>query len=199
MIKNVTRPLPRQVSALQARDRKDCGWLANTGQLCGANVQAGTKPSTGGRYLMPVSNFSELADTVVTCKKSKTEVKPELLDLLRQVMSLKDASVFYRENSSSNEFFERDSEGHLYTIEVLKNVLPRFKTPKRAQPLAKPRELPKRVTTARHDDIRESYPELRIVSLLTGKGSSSIMIRALANQRRAWPEMGSCLLGIPRI
>ncbi|KXT00772.1 hypothetical protein AC578_2944 [Pseudocercospora eumusae] len=114
-------------------------WLANAGQLCGVDVRAGTKSSPEGRYLMPLSKFSELADAIVTCKEPEMEVKPELLDLLGEVISLrKDASVFYRENSSSNELFERNNEGHLYTIEVLENVLSRLETLKRAQPSAKP-------------------------------------------------------------
>ncbi|KAF7187763.1 hypothetical protein HII31_10899 [Pseudocercospora fuligena] len=131
-------------------------WLANAGQLCGAEIQAGTKPSPGGRYLMPLSKFSELADAVVNCKEPEIEVRPELLDLLSEVISLrKDASVFYRENSSSNELFERANEGHLYTIEVLENVLSKLTTLKRAQPSAKPTQpdVDKKEYTDRYSNV----------------------------------------------
>ncbi|KXS99990.1 hypothetical protein AC579_3030 [Pseudocercospora musae] len=114
-------------------------WLANAGQLCGVDIQAGTKPSPGGRYLMPLSKFSELAEAVANCKEPEIEVTPELLHLLDEVISLrKDASVFYRDNSSSNELFERNNEGHLHTIEVLENVLSSLQTLKRAQALPQP-------------------------------------------------------------
>ncbi|CAK1361632.1 unnamed protein product [Cercospora beticola] len=97
-------------------------WLAVAGRLCGAEVEQ--KTNTDGKYLMPLSKFRELANAIAECTEPRIQVRPELLDLLRDVISLRLAAcLFFRNNSSSDELFERSNEGHLHTIEVLQDVL----------------------------------------------------------------------------
>lgn len=97
-------------------------WLANAGRLCGVKLDLGKK--VHDKYLMPLNKFRELAGIIAQCKEPEIEVRPELFDLLQETISLRQAAtVFFRSNSSTNEHFEQSNEGHLYTIEVLQEVL----------------------------------------------------------------------------
>ena len=102
---------------------KAAQWLANAGRLCGVK-NLGTKHGSGSKYLMPLNKFRELAQTIASCKEPEIEVRPELLDLLREVITLRQAAtVFYRNNSSSNQLFQQNDQGHYYVIQVLQDVL----------------------------------------------------------------------------
>lgn len=113
-------------------------WLANAGRLCGAKLDLSTNFGSGHKYRMPLSKFRDLADTIARCKEPEIEVRPELLDLLKEVISLREAAtVFYRHNSSTDELFEQSNEGHCYTIQVLKDVLALLQVLKQTQPSTK--------------------------------------------------------------
>ncbi|KAM3423152.1 hypothetical protein BST61_g604 [Cercospora zeina] len=60
---------------------------------------------------MPLSKFRELASVIADCKEPEIQIRPETLDLLREVISLRHAaSLFFRNNSSINELFEQSNE-----------------------------------------------------------------------------------------
>lgn len=137
-------------------------WLANSGRLCGANLDLSTKFGTGHKYRLPLSQFRELADTIAHCKEPEIEVRPELLDLLKEVIALREAAtVFYRHNSSTNELFEQSNEGHCYTIQVLKDVLALLQLLKQTEPSAKPAQA-RSETDSSADQISNIFDALEL-------------------------------------
>lgn len=156
-------------------------WLANAGRLCGATVDEAADKGSKGKYLMPLSKFKNLASTIATCKEPTIDIRPELLDLLREVIYLrKAATVFFQHNSSSNDLFERSNEGHLHTIEVLEEVLAELSPLRKTEPVPRPSQPADTSTAAAEqpnnifdaldiEDIAEPVAHYELVKASTGK------------------------------